>query len=459
MVVAAFGLVMLLALRNALTIDGWLALAAGREIVQHGLPVHDALTVWTHGRNWVDQQWLAQFLLYRLWQVGGVKLALLVHAGLATAALAGAAAVARRHGASARTTTWVCLPVMAAYYPEAGVLRPQTFAYPLFVGVFGLLAGDARARSTRVFLVLPLLVLWANLHGSVIFGAPLVCLAGCLRSIESARRGDKAGLTSSLLLALAAPACVFASPYAAHLSSYYHAILVGGNLSHFVTEWAPTTLSATTAPVYLLILGGVWLLGRAGSKSTQFELLAFLAAALLAIDAVRNTAWLGLTALVVLPILIDSLRRPVDEPRRVNRLLATVVLAGLAVGVLGIGAKPSGWFMSDFPTEPADAAAQAAGSGNVLATSRYADWLLFTEPQLRGRVEFDARYELLSHEQVGDLARLQSATGSWMRTIRDDRVVVLDRNDDSTLRTALIDSGGFRTIATQGTVVVLARTR
>ena len=106
MVVAAFGLVMLLALRNALTIDGWMALASGREIAQHGLPTHDTLTVWTHGQRWIDQQWLAQFLLYRLWQAGGIKLVLLIHALLATGALAGAAAAARRLGGSARTTTW-----------------------------------------------------------------------------------------------------------------------------------------------------------------------------------------------------------------------------------------------------------------------------------------------------------------------------------------------------------------
>src|SRR3954451_2641680 len=39
--------------------DGWLAILGGREIVAHGLPSHDALTIWTHGREWVDQQWLA----------------------------------------------------------------------------------------------------------------------------------------------------------------------------------------------------------------------------------------------------------------------------------------------------------------------------------------------------------------------------------------------------------------
>src|SRR3954464_14319690 len=38
--------------------DTWLALVAGRLVSNSGLPHHDTLTVWAHGRAWVDQQWL-----------------------------------------------------------------------------------------------------------------------------------------------------------------------------------------------------------------------------------------------------------------------------------------------------------------------------------------------------------------------------------------------------------------
>src|SRR5436853_2083825 len=44
--------------------DTWMTLTYGREVVQHGLPSHDALTVMAHGRTWVDQQWLGQLAYY-----------------------------------------------------------------------------------------------------------------------------------------------------------------------------------------------------------------------------------------------------------------------------------------------------------------------------------------------------------------------------------------------------------
>ena len=219
-----------------------MALVSGRWIAQHGLPSHDALTVWTHGHRWIDQQWLAQLSLYGLSRVGGLKLLLLVHALLVTSGLVGAALIARSRGATARSVTWIAIPVLIAYYPVASVMRPQSFAFPLFTATLWLVLADARRPSRRIFAALPLLVLWTNLHGSVVLGAMLVSLAGLVAIVQQRRPSGR-----GLALLLAPWACVFASPYALHLPAYYEKILVGGDFKQFVTEWRPTTLTANTA--------------------------------------------------------------------------------------------------------------------------------------------------------------------------------------------------------------------
>src|SRR3954464_13175358 len=99
-VLGAFAIVLVLALRKDLVIDGWMALVSGRWIAHHGLPTHDVLTVWTHGRRWGDQQWLPPISLYGVWRVGGVKLVLLIHALFVMSGLVGAALIARSHGAT-----------------------------------------------------------------------------------------------------------------------------------------------------------------------------------------------------------------------------------------------------------------------------------------------------------------------------------------------------------------------
>jgi hypothetical protein len=452
-VLGAFAIVLVLALRHELVVDGWMALVSGRWIVQHGLPSHDTLTVLTHGHRWIDQQWLAQLGLYGLWRLGGIKLALLIHALLVTSALVGAALIARTRGATPRSVTWIAIPVLIAYYPVASVMRPQSFAFPLFSATLWLVLADARKPSRRVFLTLPLLVLWTNLHGSVLLGAMLVSLAGVVSMVEKRRPGRR-----GVALLVLPWACVFASPYALHLPSYYEKILVGGDFKQFVTEWAPTTLSARTAAVYLIVLGGLWLMGRAGRGMPLLDQLAFVLTAVLAFEAIRNTAWIGLVALAVLPPLLDRLRTPAVDPARLNRILAITILAAVLISVAGVAAKPTSWFTTGFPTAGAQAAVGAAGpQSRIFATSPYADWLLWTRPELDGRIAYDARFELPSRTQLKRIARFQARAGDWLPMARRYSVFVLDRTTDRDLERSLIRQLPARVVFSSPQVVVLRR--
>jgi hypothetical protein len=453
-VLGAFAIVFVLSLHKQLVVDGWMAIVSGRWVAQHGLPSRDTLTVFAHGHRWTDEQWLAQLALYELWRLGGVKLALFVHALLVTGALAGAALYARTRGATARSVTWIAIPVLIAYYPVASVMRPQSFAFPLFTAVLWLVLDDARKPSRRVFLTLPILVLWTNLHGSVVLGAMLVSLDGLVGMVQRRRPSGR-----GVALLLAPWACVFASPYALHLPAYYEKILVGGNFKQFVSEWAPTTLSAETAAVYLIVLGGLWLLGRAGRSAPLFDQLAFALTALLAFDAVRNTAWIGLVALAVLPPLVDRLRGgPAEEPARLNRVLSVTIVAALLISIAGVAAKSTSWFTSGFPVAGARATSGAAGRhGRVFATSPYADWLLWSRPELAGRVAYDARFELLSSPQIQQIASFQGRIGNWLTTARGYQVFVLDPRTDRALERSLVHALPARVVFRSPQVVVLRR--
>src|SRR5438876_2267287 len=75
--------------------DTWMTLVYGREVAHHGLPHHDTLTIWAHGRTWVDQQWLGQLMYYGLYAIGGIRAVLALNA-LGLAAGTGVAVVAAR---------------------------------------------------------------------------------------------------------------------------------------------------------------------------------------------------------------------------------------------------------------------------------------------------------------------------------------------------------------------------
>jgi hypothetical protein len=457
-VVAAFAAVLIAHLRTALAADGWMALLSGRVVAQHGLPSHDTLTIWAHGRRWVDQQWLAQLLLYELERLGGLRLVLLVHAALVTLGLGGAAALARRLGGSARSATWIALPVLIAFWPGAAIMRPQSFAYVLFVGVLWLLLDDLERPSRHVFLVLALLVLWANLHGSVVVGSALVAGYALVEVAGSLWRRPRTVQARSLVLLAAPWLCVLASPYATSLPHYYRTIFSGG-FGTYVTEWAPTTLTILHAPIYLLGLGGLWLLGRTGSRASAFEKLAFVGLSVLAFDAVRNAVWLALVSLALLPRLMDALRAPAVEPKRMNRMLAIAMLAGVLVATIAVAFKPLAWFTNDqFPSAAGNSAAAAAGpNGRVFANERYADWLVFEHPQLAGRIAYDSRFELLTGRQLHSVIEFRNLVAGWRSTVRGYSVFVLDKVDDGRPITALANAQKDRVARRRGPIIVLRR--
>ena len=158
--------------------DTYISLTAGRQIAAHGLPHVDRLSVAAAGRPWIDQQWLAHVIFYGLWRLGGDP-AVAASSGIAVGAAVGLLfALCLRRGADL-VATWLGVGgalVICLMYAET---RAQSFAYPLFVALIWIILSELdRGRfSPRALLVVPVLVLWANLHGSVLLGAAVA--AGC----------------------------------------------------------------------------------------------------------------------------------------------------------------------------------------------------------------------------------------------------------------------------------------
>ena len=453
---AAFAALLLAHSPSSLVQDGWMAILSGREVT-HGLPSHDTLTIWAHGRRWIDQQWLSQLGLYELYRLGGIRLVMLVHALFATAGLAGAAVLARRLGASARSTTWIALVALFAFWGEGAIMRTQSLAYVFFVAVLWLLLDERTRPSRRVFAVLPLIAVWANIHGSVVLGAALVAGYALLDLLASLRARKRPGVRP-IVLVIGSGLCVFASPYALSLPAYYEKVLFSGRFGTYISEWAPTTLSLHNFSTFAVALGGFWLLGRAGGIASAFEKLEFAALTLLAFAALRNGVWLALFALAVLPRLLDQLRRPAFEPRRVNRLLAVVTLALLGAVTVSVAAKPASWFTQGYPSSVAHAAVAAAGpNGRIYADERYADWLLLQEPQLRGRLAFDTRFELLTPRQLAAIVAVRVGAGDWRGTLRGYPTLVVVPGHDVAPVAAFVGSRGTRTLVATRSVIVLRR--
>jgi hypothetical protein len=409
--------------------DFWLSLVAGREIFESGLPDRDTLTILTSGREWVDQQWLAHLLFFSTVRVGGLALATLAGIGTVVGAFVLAGAAARTRGASQRATVIVAFVALLAA-PWAFALRAQALALPLFVSVVWLLVDARDGIRRRTFLVIPLLVLWANIHGSVVVG---VALAIALAAITVIRRGQATATRAALFTGLAA-AAVFATPYGpAATVRYYDRTLLDPSFADLVVEWRRPGFNILTAAFFLLAAATVVLVIWQRRRLSSFELVALALTLGGALTTLRGVVWFVLLAAICLPKALDGALGLRDAPfkRKLNRGVVALVALATLVCALVVPIRGPDWLGSRMPAPLVEPLSRlAAGSEKVWGTDRTSDWLLWRIPELRGRIAYDVRFELLTRREVEALARYDAETGRGWRSITDAyRLIVVDTTD------------------------------
>ena len=453
--------------------DGWLALVAGRAVAAHGIPQHDYFAQMTSGAHWVDQQWLAQLVMYEVERLGGLQLLCVLYVLLTGAAFAGAIAAARSLGAEDLHVLVATLPGAFFYLVTAVSIRTQGLVYPLFVATLWLLASEARSpvRRRRVYCVFPILVLWGNLHGSATLGAGLAGLYGVVLLVRNLRDQGLRGLADGRAAAFIVlpPLALLATPYGAAMVHYYRITLLNSQFSRMVTEWKPvSSVSILAVPLLFLIaltgLGVCRQLIRAGRGATSapplFDVLALLALAIGAVMAVRNVTWFGLALVVLLPAIRTRMQdgRPAPLRRsRVNLVLAAGCAALAAVMTVAIAGRPSSWFTSTYPAKAIPILkAQLAQDphAGILADVRYADWLIWEDPQrFSGRVAYDTSFELLRPSQLAAIADLAATSRPTRRLVGSYRIWMLYRGNHGMNRT-LLRRPRVRVISRDGTAII-----
>lgn len=455
--VCAVVVISLLGIPQHLAQDGWLALVVGRLVAAHGIPTHDYFTVMAHGVRWVDQQWLAQLVMYELVRLGGLQLMTVLYVLLTGAAFAGAVAAGRALGGEDLDVLAVTLPGAFFYMATAVSIRTQGFAYPLFVVSLWLLASDLRApvRGRRVYWVLPLLVLWANLHGSATMGAGLAGLYGLVLLLRDARTVRLAGLRNgrAWLFIVAAPLSLLVTPYGTGMIHYYRVTLGNPEFGRIVTEWKPvTSIPLLAAPLFLvaalggLVIVSLLLRGRAARVhlAPLYDVAVLAVLALGAVIAVRNVTWFGLALIVLLPAMITSWRHGRAAPLRRSRTNLIAALAGVLLSVLitvGVLAHRTTWFESTYPSGAVRTLSRLIARdprAKVLANVRYADWLIWERPALfSGRVAYDTSFELLTRSQLVAIADLAANTANARATVAHYPIWILYPGNHSANRKLL----------------------
>ncbi len=451
--------------------DSLFDLNLGRYIAAHGLPRRNVWTVAAHGAPWTDQQWLAHLIFYGAWRVAGYPGLAALSAALITGGFAMLALLMLRRGIPpARMFAWT----MVAFLVCLGntTVRAQSFGYLYFGITISLLVTDrpvARMRA-RTWLVIPVLLLWANSHGSVLLGAGLAALYGGYRSVLALARRDKGGAAGGALLAVASIAAALCTPYGLAIARYYQSLLGRGVLSRYITEWAPPRLESPLswgffALVVLcaLAFAVAWLRGARPDPILMAGTLILLC---LALTAERNQAWFGFGGSL---FAADTLARARPAAGSLSRgfrsAVATVLAAAALTSLVALASTPVSTFEAGFPIRALDAAASIA-AGNPSLRMIGDDWsdtpMLWLHPAMTGRVGFDIREEQYTSAQLSDYFDFLLRIGPhWQRVTAGYGIIVISRRQYPWLAAAVHSLPGWRLVFSDrgGSVLVRADVR
>lgn len=451
-----------------LYVDTYFDLYAGRFVAEHGIPQRNHVTVMAHGQPWIDQQWLGQLVYYRVWQMGGYAAVVMLSVALVSVGVAILGAVMLRRGVAPLAMCGWTLAALAVSYGYA-TPRTQSFGYLFLPAVLWLVLADDGRRwpGARAWLSIPLLVVWANVHGSVLLGAGFVGLHAAWRGCGALRRRDPRGLGSYLLLGASAVGSLICTPYGVGVVRYYASLIGNPVLSRYGGEWAPPNpADAATWAFFAVIIAITAALAYAWRRGArpQPELAAFGAVTLgVALLAFRNTPWFGFAGCLLAADTLAGCAQAPALAASFRRALAAVLAAIAAVSVIGLARTPVSQYEARLPRQAIDVAANVAAHDPglaVLSDQWCSVGLLWLHPGLFGRVAFDVREEQYSQAQLAVLLDFMLARGSeWTGVLRGYDLVVVSRRWHPSLATAMMRMPGWRVIYASGSGVVLERVR
>jgi hypothetical protein len=314
--------------------------SVGQWIIDHhAVPHTDVYSFTMQGQPWISTQWLAQVLFAKSYSLGGwAGPVVLTSAALAATFALLAAFLSRRLTDSA---PMVFVAGALALSSSHLLARPHVLVMPFMVmWAIGLITAADR-REAPSFRLLPLMTLWANLHGGFVFGLALIAPIG-LDAVVGAEAKARKPLTlrwAAFAIAALVASCITPYGWDALLAS--KKILDLGGALPLIAEWKPADFGTIGALEICLLAGiGLALLRGVTLPPTRILLLlGLLHMALAQWRAAELLALIGPLALAT-PLARQIGGNEAEEPAAssIRALLIASVAIFLAVGTVAYAA-------------------------------------------------------------------------------------------------------------------------
>jgi len=362
-------------------------------------------------------------------------------------------------------------------------LRPQGFVLPFAAALLWCIAQDLSGRSQRSLLAIPLIMLlWVNSHGSWVIGALMVVIYLAARSARAVRTQVAAReMRFPMTVAMLALLAVLINPRGPRILAYI-LTMAGDPVSQATgTEWVPATFGQ---PAGAMFLGGLLLssliLMSSPRRPSVFEVLAYLAFALMAFKMIRAILWFGIVMAPAIAVHVGALAdrgitlrealpsaarvRPGRTRPRLNvailalLLLAVILSTPWLKGVLPLSAGYRSLVSNGTPVAAVEFMLAHELPPNVFSEQGFGSYLIWAASS-RYRVFVDPRLELYTLELFQEYHAVSAASVSWEEILarRGVGTLLLSPTQQPELIRAVTQSASWRRLFADDQAVVFRR--
>lgn len=353
--------------------DYWWYLRLGKDILEQGaIPLVDTMGYSRAGEPIFYQQWLSGIIFYLVYQAGAAPLTFLLRAVLIGITYGSIWQLMRSY-VGARTAT-ILVVILGLATSNNWMIRPQLFAYPLFILCLFAVYEWQKGNNRLLFLFPFSTFLWANLHGSFVLpfllaGAALVfgalngqnqkSLLGVLGALGGSKKHQ-----AMLITILAMLVASLLNPHGFGVWQYLVFILNNPSDYLFSVEWRPPTNDGWQMNIFF-----AWMLtlpviaSFSKQKLTWLEWILFLGFGWLALSGIRYVIWfMFLLAIFTAKLISEWTNTYIDKPiEKINPTINTAIAVMLLLLSLVFmpGVRDSWWEgapdLYELSTTPVDA--------------------------------------------------------------------------------------------------------
>jgi hypothetical protein len=311
--------------------DTYLHIAAGeRMLAEHAILFHDPFSYTFAGAPWQAHEWLAEIAMASAYQAGGWSglIGLFAMAAALTAAILAYTLGRWLEPLAQAITTILALSCMTGSL----LARPHLLALPLLVIWAAELVTARSEQRAPSWLLLPVMTVWVNIHGSFLLG---LALAGGLALEALAHDAGARAKTLrdwGLFGAGALCACLI-NPHFIQGVTFPLALMGTSGLAN-VDEWQPMDFSHLQ-PAAWVVAAALYVLLSRGVKISAVRILILLGLLAMMLQHQRHQ----IVFAVIAPLLLaEPLARSLGMTReRTRSRLTAMAAAGAMIAIAGLG--------------------------------------------------------------------------------------------------------------------------